>query len=324
VKRRAFIAGLGAAAWPLAARAQQPAIPAVGFLNPGSPARFVDLVAAFQKGLKEAGYVESEKVTIEYRWAEGYFDRLPMMAADLVNRQVAVIAAVGGDPAALAAKAATATIPIVFNTGTDPVKLGLVGNLNRPGGNVTGVSILSSMLLPKQLELLCELVPSDTTISFLVNPNNPATEERVKEMQEAVRAVGRRLQVVTAGAEAELGLAFATVERHASALIVPADPFFTSHRDQLVSLAGRHALPASYPFREYAVAGGLMSYGTSLSDVYRLVGIYIGRILKGEKPGDLPVMQSTKVEFVINLMTAKTLGLTFPITLLGRADEVIE
>jgi putative tryptophan/tyrosine transport system substrate-binding protein len=325
VRRRTFIAGLGgAAAWPVVARAQQPAIPVVGFLNPGSPARFIDLVAAFQKGLKEAGYVASEKVTIEYRWAEGYFDRLPMMAADLVNRQVAVIAAVGGDPAALAAKAATATIPIVFNTGTDPVKLGLVGNLNRPGGNVTGVSILSSMLLPKQLELLCELVPSATTISFLVNPNNPATEERVKEMQEAVRAVGRRLQVVTAGAEAELGPAFATVEQHASALIVPADPFFTSHRDGLVSLAARHALPASYPFREYAVAGGLMSYGTSLSDVYRLVGIYIGRILKGEKPGDLPVMQSTKVEFVINLKTAKALGLTFPITLLGRADEVIE
>jgi putative ABC transport system substrate-binding protein len=305
-------------------RAQQPAIPVVGFLNPGSPARFVDLVAAFRKGLKEAGYVESEKLTIEYRWAEGHFDRLPTMAADLVNRKVAVIAAVGGDPAALAAQAATATIPIVFNSGTDPVKLGLVANLNRPGGNVTGVSILSSMLLTKQLELLCELVPSATTISFLVNPNNPATEERVKEMQEAVRAVGRRLHIVTAGAEAELEPAFATTERHAGALIVPADPFFTSHRDRLVALAARYALPASYPFREYAVAGGLMSYGTSLQDVYRLVGIYIGRILKSEKPGDLPVMQSTKVEFVINLKTAQMLGLTFPITLLGRADEVIE
>jgi putative ABC transport system substrate-binding protein len=325
MRRREFIAGLGGAvAWPLMARAQQPAIPVVGFLNPGSPARFVDLVAAFRKGLKEAGYVESEQLTIEYRWAEGHFDRLPTMAADLVNRQVAVIAAVGGDPAALAAKAATATIPIVFNSGTDPVKLGLVANLNRPGGNVTGVSILSSMLLTKQLELLCELVPSAATISFLVNPNNPATEERVKEMQEAVRAVRRRLHIVTAGAEAELEPAFATTERHSGTLIVPADPFFTSYRDRLVALAARHSLPASYPFREYAVAGGLMSYGTSLSDVYRVVGIYIGRILKGEKPGDLPVMQSTKVEFVINLKTAQTLGLNFPITLLGRADEVIE
>jgi putative ABC transport system substrate-binding protein len=249
---------------------------------------------------------------------------LPALAADLVTRQVAVIATGGGDPAALAAKAATATIPIVFNSGTDPVTLGLVASLNRPAGNATGVSMLSSMLLAKQLELLREVVPTAVTISFLVNPNNPNTEERTTEMQEAVRAVGQRLHVVTASVEAELEPAFATIERRAGALIVPADPFFANQRDHLIALADRYALPASYPFREDAVAGGLMSYGPTRADVFRLVGIYTGRILKGAKPADLPVQQSTKVELVINLKTAKTLGLTFPLPLLGRADEVIE
>jgi putative ABC transport system substrate-binding protein len=325
MRRREFITLFGGAAvsWPVALRAQQPAMPVIGFLAAGSPSD-VNLVSAFRQGLKEGGYVEGENLVIEYRWAEGHYDRLPALAADLVNRQVAVIVAVGGDPAALAAKAATATIPIVFNSGTDPVALGLVASLNRPAGNVTGVSMLSSMLLAKQLELLREVVPRAVTISFLVNPNNPNTEERTTEMQEAVRAVGQRLHVVTASVEAELEPAFATIQGHARVLIVPADPFFANQRDHLIALADRYALPASYPFREDAVAGGLMSYGPIRADVFRLVGIYTGRILKGAKPADLPVQQSTKVELVINLKTAKTLGLTFPLPLLGRADDVIE
>jgi putative ABC transport system substrate-binding protein len=301
--RRELITLLGGttAAWPLAARAQQPGMPVIGLLSARSPAADTPLIAVIRQGLNEAGFVEGRNVGIDYRWSEGRYDRLAGLAADLVRRQVAIIVVLGGDPSALAAKAATATIPIVFSSGTDPVKLGLVSSLNRPGGNLTGVSFLSSLLLAKQLELLRELVPAATTIGFLVNPNNPNTEARTREMQETVRAVGRQLHVVTASTEGELEPALATVQQRAGALVIAADPFFEDRRDQLVALAARYALPTSYPFREDAMAGGLMSYGTSPTDTFRQVGIYAGRILKGEKPAELPVQQSTKVEFVINL-----------------------
>jgi putative ABC transport system substrate-binding protein len=308
----------------LTARAQQPAMPVVGFLHSGMLAENTHLVAGFHRGMEEAGYVDGQNVTIVYRWAEGHYDQLPILAIELVQRHVAVIAAMGGDPSVIPAKAATTSIPIVFDTGTDPVKLGLVSSLNRPGGNLTGVSLLSSPLLTKQLQLVRELLPTATTIGFLVNPGNPNTETRVKEMQEVIDAMGLQLFAQKAISQDEFEAAFATIKHHAGLLIIPADPFFTNWRDQLVALAARYALPTCYPFREYAIAGGLMSYGPSLADSYRLAGIYVGRILKGEKPADLPVQQSTKVEFVINLQTAKTFGLTFPLPLLGRADEVIE
>jgi putative tryptophan/tyrosine transport system substrate-binding protein len=326
MKRREFIAGLGGAvAWPVVARAQRRAMPVIGFLHAGLSAQYVHLVTAFQQGLKEAGYVEGKNVAIEYRWAEDHFDRLPSLAAGFVRpHAVALLAALGGDRAALAAKAATTIIPIVFVTGTDPVKLGLVSSLNRPGANITGVTLLSTPLQGKQLQLLGELVPTASTIALLVHRDNPTTEIRMGETQEAARAISRELFVATVSNEDELQSAFVSIRRRASALVVPPDPFFTSQRDKLIALAARYAMPASYPFREYAESGGLMSYGVSLSDAYRLVGNYCGRILRGETPADLPVQQATKVEFVINLKTAKALGLSLPIPLLGRADEVIE
>jgi putative tryptophan/tyrosine transport system substrate-binding protein len=269
--------------------------------------------------------VEGQNVAIEYRWADGDFDRLPAAAVDLVRRHdVRVLAALGGDATALTAKAATTAIPIVFVGGSDPVKLGLVSSLNRPGANITGVVLLSSPLLAKQLQLLGELVPAAGTIALLVNPNNPNTENRLEEIREAARAVGRELLVATAKGENEFELAFATIRQRAGALVVPPDPSFTARRDELIAMAARYATPASYPFREFAVSGGLMSYGASLSEAYRLAGTYCARILRGEKPADLPVQQTTKVEFVVNLKTAKTLGLSLPLPLLGRADEVIE
>jgi len=326
MRRRDLIKGIAgsAIAWPLAARAQQPAMPVVGFLHSGLRAEYTHLVTGFQHGMEEAGYVGGQNVAIEYRWADGHYDRLPTLATELIQRHVTVIAALGGDPSVIAAKAATTSVPIVFASGTDPVKLGLVASLNRPGGNLTGVSLLSSPLLTKQLQLLREVIPTATTIGFLANPDNPNTETRAREMQEAVDVMGLKLVVQPARSEDEFEAAFAAVRQRAGLLIIPADPFFTNWRDRLVTLAARYALPTCYPFREYAIAGGLMSYGTSLVDAYRLVGVYAGRILKGEQPADLPVQQSTRVEFVINLQTAKALGLIFTLPLLGRADEVIE
>jgi putative tryptophan/tyrosine transport system substrate-binding protein len=325
MRRREFIAALSVATmWPLATRGEQPALPVIGFLHGGSSAQSADLVTAFQQGLKEAGYAEGQNVVIEYRWADGHFKRLPGLAADLVRRPEVAAIATWADPAAVAAKAATTRIPTVFMSGTDPVKLGLVSSLNKPGANFTGVALLSSSLVPKQLQLLVELVPTAGTIGLLINPNNANTEIRLEEMREAARAVARELFVATVSSGDELELAFVTTQQRAGALVVPPDPFFTGRRDELIALAARHALPVGYPFREYATSGGLMSYGISLSDAYRLVGIYCGRILKGEKAADLPVQQSTKVEFIVNLKTAKALGISIPLPLVGRADEVIE
>ena len=326
MRRREFITLMGGSmsAWPRAARAQQPAMPVIGFLHGASPGAYAPMMTAFRQGLKEAGYVEGHNVAIEYRWAEGHYDRLPALAADLVRRQVAEIVTVG-TPAALAAKAASSTIPIVILVGTDPVQIGLVASLNRPGGNVTGLAGLTVEVEAKQLEVLHELLRTSAAVALLVNPNNPHTEPETKVVQDAARSLGLQLHVLDASTEGEIDTAFGKlIELRAGGLLVSVDAFLTSQRDQIVALAARHAVPAIYGVREFATAGGLMSYGTDVADAYRQVGIYAGKILKGAKPADLPVQQVARVEFVINLKTAKTLGLTFPITLLGRADEVIE
>ena len=307
------------------ARAQQPAMPVVGFLNAASAKNYARQLSAFVKGLGEAGYVEGQNVAIKYRWAEGHIDRLPAMAADLVHRQVAVIAATS-TPAALAAKAATTTIPIVFETGGDPIKLGLVASLNRPGGNVTGVTQLTVGLAPKEMEVLHELLPSARVMALLVNPADPAlAETATKEMQAAALTLGLELHVLNASAERDFDAVFAKlVEFRAGGLVIGGDALFTSRSEQLAALAARHAVPAAYKGREFAAAGGLLSYGTDITDSYHLAGNYTGRILKGDKPADLLVQQATKIELIINLKTAKALGLNVPNTLIGRADEVIE
>jgi putative tryptophan/tyrosine transport system substrate-binding protein len=328
IGRRELLAALGgaAAAWPLAARAQQPAMPLVGFMNINNSAESVpDLVAAFRRGLKETGFVEGQNVAVEYRWAQGQYDRFPELAAEFVRRQVAVIAATGGEPSPQSAKAATQTIPIVFTASGDPIREGLVASLRQPGGNMTGITAFGTAAVSKRVQLMHQLVPQATTIAYLMNPTHPSGEIELSAAQTAAGSLRKEMLVFRASDESELDAAFTTMaQQQIGALVVASDPFFYSRRGELASLAARHRLPAIYYLPEFARAGGLMAYGNSLPDLYRLVGVYVGRILKGEKPGDLPVVQASKFEFVINLKTAKALGLDVPLGLTAGADEVIE
>jgi len=326
VKRRELLTLLvGAAGWPLAARAEQAAMPIVGMLGGHTRSEWTPFIAAFNLGLKEVGFVEGQNVRIEYRWAEGHYDQLPALAADLIHRRVAVIVAVGGVNSALAAKAATEEIPIIFLTGRDPVELGFVKSFNRPGGNLTGINMQNAELEPKRLDLLRELVPNASTIALLINPDNKNHQSRVGSMEAAVRAARQQVVVLGATADRDFEPGFATMaERGVDALIVLPDPFLDSHRGILVNLTARYAIPAMYQWREFVQAGGLISYGTSLADAHRQLGNYTGKILQGTKPADLPVMQPARFELFVNLKTAKTLGLAVPISILLRADEVIE
>jgi putative tryptophan/tyrosine transport system substrate-binding protein len=327
MRRRVFMTLLGstAAAWPLGARAQQLAIPVIGFLNSASPQPFANYVAGFRAGLKKTGYIDGQNVAIKFRWAEGHYDRLPGMAADLVRRKVAVLVSTGGQQSVVAAKAATSTIPIVFTLGGDPVQLGVVTSLSRPGGNITGVYLLTAAMASKRLGLLRALVPGVQLIAVLLNPNRPDHADQTREVQEAAATARQQIRILLASDESAIDAAFATaLQLRAGAMLVGADPFFNSQRDKIIALAARHSIPAIYEQREYALAGGLISYGTSFSDAYRQVGVYAGRILKGEKPRDLPVVESTKFELVINLKTAKTLGIEVPPNLSAEADEIIE
>ena len=326
MRRREFIALIGgAAAWPLGARAEQSAMPVIGVLSTRVPDHSAHLVAAFRRGLAESSYVEGQNVTVEYRWALGQYDRLPALAAELARRPVVVLVSTGAEPAALAAKAATATIPIVANFGADPVASGFVASLSRPGGNITGISNLTATLETKRLGLLRDLVPQAATIGFLVNPNFPPAESQSRDMQEAARAIGLHLRVMRASTDLEIDTAFESIAQdRVPALSVAGDAFFNARRDKLVALAARHAVPTMYPFRETVLAGGLMSYGIDLADVWRQLGVYTGRVLKGVKPADLPVLQPTKFEFMINLKTAKALGFSVPTSMQLLADDVIE